>query len=149
MPVVTAVCLGEGYSDKMFSTGVEHKCRDDILKPDGYRQSVYALLLCTLAINLLSLALPVMTLQVYDRILPNPGTGTLPVLVTGVCVAIFLEVLLRLSRSYVIGRAGAAYEHRMACRAVGTRERRDLCVMPYLYEYGTICIQSGMRYGTV
>lgn len=129
MPVVTAVCLGEGYSDKMFSTGVEHKCRDDILKPDGYRQSVYALLLCTLAINLLSLALPVMTLQVYDRILPNPGTGTLPVLVTGVCVAIFLEVLLRLSRSYVIGRAGAAYEHRMACRAMEKILGADLTKM--------------------
>lgn len=90
----------------------------DLLRPDGYRQSTYSLLLCTLAISLLSLALPVMTLQVYDRILPNPGTGTLPVLITGVCLAVLLEALLRLSRAYVIGRAGAAYEHRMACRAM-------------------------------
>ena len=41
-------------------------------RPPDFHQSVQALLLSTLAINVLSLALPVMTLQVYDRILPNP-----------------------------------------------------------------------------
>jgi ATP-binding cassette, subfamily C, bacterial LapB len=92
--------------------------RQDILKPDDFRTSVFSLLLCTLAINVLSLALPVMTLQVYDRILPNPGTGTLPVLVVGVCLAVFLEAGLRLSRAYVIGRSGVSYEHRMACNAM-------------------------------
>ncbi len=90
----------------------------DILKPKGFKQSTPSLLLCTLAISVLSLALPVMTLQVYDRILPNPGTGTLPVLITGVCLAVLLEALLRLSRSYVIGRSGAKYEHLMACNAM-------------------------------
>ncbi|MAE50704.1 MAG: ABC transporter [Micavibrio sp.] len=92
--------------------------KNDTLKPQGFRQSVYSLLLSTLAINILSLALPIMTLQVYDRILPNPGTGTLPVLISGVCLAIFLEACLRLCRAYVIGRSGAAYEHRMACNAI-------------------------------
>ena len=99
------------------------------LKPDGYRQSVYSLLVCTLAINILSLALPVMTLQVYDRILPNPGTGTLSILIAGVCLAVVLEAVLRLSRSYVIGRAGAAYEHRMACIAMGKVLNADLSQM--------------------
>lgn len=100
--------------------------RKDILKPEGFRQCVYSLLLSTLAINILSLTLPIMTLQVYDRILPNPGTGTLPVLITGVCIAICLEALLRLSRSFVIGRAGAAYEHRMACMAMNKVLGADL-----------------------
>ena len=90
----------------------------DILRPKGFRQSVYSLFLSTFAINILSLALPVMTLQVYDRILPNPGTGTLPVLIAGVCLAVVLEAVLRLCRAVVIGRAGAAYEHRMACDAM-------------------------------
>ncbi len=71
----------------------------DVLRPDGYRQGVYSLLLCTFAINILSLALPIMTLQVYDRILPNPGTGTLSVLITGVCLAVALEAVLGLSRA--------------------------------------------------
>ena len=120
----------EAYSDKtMISHGLGKLFQDDILKPDGFRQNVCSLLLSTLAISILSLALPVMTLQVYDRILPNPGTGTLPVLITGVCLAICLEALLRLSRSYVIGRAGAAYEHRMACKAMGKVLGADLSKM--------------------
>lgn len=99
------------------------------LKPDGFQQDNAALLLCTLSINIMALALPVMTLQVYDRILPNPGTGTLPVLIVGVCIAILLELMLRLCRTYVIGRAGAAYEHRMACDTMGRVLGADLGVL--------------------
>lgn len=103
----------------MVSIGLEKANKQkNMLKPQGFKQSVFALLLSTVAINILSLGLPVMTLQVYDRILPNPGTGTLPVLITGVCLAILCEAVLRLCRAYVIGRSGAAYEHRMACGAM-------------------------------
>lgn len=109
--------------------GVGLDLQKDILKPDGFRQSVMTLLLSTLAINILSLALPVMTLQVYDRILPNPGTGTLPILIMGVCLAIILEALLRLSRSYIIGRSGASYEHRMACGAMNKVLHAELTQM--------------------
>lgn len=110
----------------MASIGFAQYFQKDILKPDGFQQDILSLLLSTLVINILSLALPVMTLQVYDRILPNPGTGTLPILITGVCFAIVLEVLLRLSRAYVIGRASAAYEHRMACTAMSRVLNADL-----------------------
>ncbi len=103
--------------------------RKDVLRPEGFSQSVYSLLLATLAISILSLGLPVLTLQVYDRILPNPGTGTLSVLIAGVCVAIVLEAVLRLTRSYVIGRAGATYEHRMACDAMAKVLNADLSKM--------------------
>lgn len=98
----------------------------DPLKPEGYRSATHSLLLGTLAISVLSLALPIMTLQVYDRILPNPGTGTLPVLITGVCVAIVLEACLRLCRAYVMARSSASYEHRMACLAIGKVLNADL-----------------------
>lgn len=101
-----------------------------ILKPEHYTYPVAALLLCSLAINLLSLALPVMTLQAYDRILPNEGSGTLAVLTVGVCVAVLLEAVLRLCRAYAIGRAGAAYEHRMACLAMQKVLYADLSRLP-------------------
>ncbi len=113
----------------MISIGLGQNFQKDFLKPDGFEQSTYSLLLCTLAINILSLALPVMTLQVYDRILPNPGTGTLPVLIAGVCLAVILEAMLRLSRAYVIGRSGAAYEHRIACNAMNKVLNADLMKM--------------------
>jgi len=101
----------------------------DPLRPEGFRANVYSLLLNTLTINILSLALPVMTLQVYDRILPNAGSGTFPVLVMGVCVAVMLEALLRLARAYIMGRSGAAYEHRLACLAMGRVLNADLSRM--------------------
>lgn len=111
----------------MISVGLgKDNIQRHILKPQGFRVGVFSLLLSTLAINILSLGLPVMTLQVYDRILPNPGTGTLPVLIVGVCLAVFLEALLRLSRAYVVGRAGASYEHLMACSAMKCVLNADL-----------------------
>lgn len=100
--------------------------RKDLLKPEGFKISLASLLLSTLAINIFSLALPVMTLQVYDRILPNPGTGTLPVLIAGVCLAIVLEAVLRLCRAYLIGRSSASYEHRIACKAMNRILNADL-----------------------
>ncbi len=89
-----------------------------MLKPEDFRISRSNIVISTIAINLLSLALPVMTLQVYDRILPNPESGTLPVLVTGVSIAIILEACLRLARSYMIGWSGASYEYGMSTAAM-------------------------------
>lgn len=83
----------------------------------------------TLAITVLSLALPIMTLQIYDRILPNPDGGTLPVLITGVCIAIILEMILRLTRAYILEWSGAAYEHKMSCRAMDHILNADLAHM--------------------
>lgn len=100
--------------------------RTDLARPEGYKASLPSLLLSSFTINILSLALPVMTLQVYDRILPNPGSGTLAVLMAGVCVALLLEIALRLCRAYVLGRSGAAYEHRMSCRAMERMLGADL-----------------------
>ncbi len=109
--------------------------RDDILYPQGYRINTADLLLSTLAINILSLALPTMTLQVYDRILPNPGSGTLPVLIAGVCVAVVLETIMRLGRAYGMGWSGAAYEHRLSCEAMNHMLKSDLAA-PTAYGIG-------------
>jgi ATP-binding cassette, subfamily C, bacterial LapB len=81
------------------------------------------LLLGTVALNLLSLALPVMTLQVYDRILPNPGSGTLPLLLAGVIFALTCETGLRLARAWIMGWNGAVYESTLSAAAM----RRVLC----------------------
>lgn len=94
--------------------------------PSGFRIDAGGMLVTTLAINILSLALPIMTLQVYDRVLPSPGSGTLPLLVAGVCLAVTLEAVLRLTRSYAIGWAGAAYEHRLSCAAMAHILQSDL-----------------------
>jgi len=76
------------------------------------------LILASFAINLLSLALPIMTLQVYDRILVSQNIGTIRVLAGGICVVVVLEAILRLSRAYVINWAGAVHEHSIACNSM-------------------------------
>lgn len=74
--------------------------------------------LSSLAINLLSLGLPIMTLQIYDRLLTSPSSGTLTILISGVVVIIFMEMLLRMARSYLNGLAGASFEHGAMCQAM-------------------------------
>ncbi|MEQ8507790.1 MAG: peptidase domain-containing ABC transporter [Rhodospirillaceae bacterium] len=74
-------------------------------------------LVSTVLINLLGLALPLALLQVYDRIIPNQSVSTLSLLVVGVGIAVLLEALMRLSRSYVMGRVGAKFEYTAGCAA--------------------------------
>lgn len=88
---------------------------EDTIKRNG---NTFYLLLSTLVINLLALAMPVMMLQTYDRILPSHGLGTLVLLVSGVGCAVVLEVGLRLARSYLTGWSGAVFEHKTACAAM-------------------------------
>jgi ATP-binding cassette, subfamily C, bacterial LapB len=76
------------------------------------------LLLAGITINLLSLALPIVTLQVYDRVLTWHNASTLGVLVSGAVVAIVLETALRLARAWLMGRAGAEFEHAMGCHTL-------------------------------
>lgn len=68
--------------------------------------------------NLLSLALPIMTLQIYDRILVSQSENTLHVLMAGVVIAVILESVLRLCRSYVVNWAGAVHEHSLICNSM-------------------------------
>ncbi len=87
-------------------------------KPEQLRLDTPRLLLSSIALNLLTFALPIMTLQIYDRILPNPDSGTLPVLMAGVAAAVALEAALRLARAWMIGWNGAVYEQRTAGAAM-------------------------------
>jgi ATP-binding cassette subfamily C protein LapB len=68
------------------------------------------LLLSSLLIGVLSLALPIALLHVYDRVLAASGIGTFNMLAIGVAVAMALETLLRIARSSIVARAGAAWE---------------------------------------
>ena len=76
------------------------------------------ILLISLLISLLSLALPITLLQVYDRILPNYSYSTTAILVSGVAIAIVIESLLRFGRTYLLGLAGSKYEHQAGHNAL-------------------------------
>jgi len=80
--------------------------------------NIFHLMLSTLVINLLALAMPIMMLQTYDRILPSHGIGTLILLISGVAAAVTLKVGLRLTQSYLTGWSRAVFEHKTACAAM-------------------------------
>lgn len=84
------------------------------------------LLSCSVLINVLSLAMPLALLQVYDRIIPNAAGSTLALLMTGVMTALVLEVLLRMGRDYLNGWKGAQMEHGLSCSAVQHLLRAEL-----------------------
>lgn len=86
--------------------------------PEGFRPDLMTLALASLTINILSLALPILSLQIYDRIIPNVATGTLYVLVGGLGVVVLLDVVLRFARSYVLGMNATRYAHKVNCRAM-------------------------------
>ena len=67
---------------------------------------VYAAV-AALSINTLALATSFFSMQVYDRVIPTQGLSTLAALAIGVFIAILLEMLLKLSRSYLLDGASA------------------------------------------
>lgn len=89
-----------------------------IMRPD--------ILVASFFLNALSLALPMVLLQVYDRIIPNVALQTLSFLIIGLIVVLIIDVLLRTARSYLSGWVGAKYEHDMGFHAVEKLLRADL-----------------------
>ena len=75
-----------------------------------------SLLIATLFINILSLALPITLLQIYDRIIPNQATATLNLLIIGVTIALILELFLRISRASLNAWSDARLEHNLSTR---------------------------------
>ncbi len=66
------------------------------------RRSFNPVFLASLLINLLAIALPIFTMNVYDRVIPNKAAETLWVLGIGVVLAFALEYVLRRARTSVV-----------------------------------------------
>ncbi|NNG03156.1 MAG: ATP-binding cassette domain-containing protein [Inquilinus sp.] len=74
-------------------------------------------LAASFSINLLSLALPIVILQVYDRVLPNAALDSFTIMAIGLCGVVLVEAALRIGRSYIMSWTGARFEHATAVEA--------------------------------
>lgn len=75
-----------------------------------YRDVLWAALL----VNLFALALPVFTMNVYDRVVPNHAVETLWALSIGVALVLLADVWLRRLRSRFVDEAGARIDVRLS-----------------------------------
>jgi ATP-binding cassette subfamily C protein LapB len=72
--------------------------------------------LAAAVINLLAFAMPLFTMNVYDRIIPNKAAASLWVLALGVALALGFDFLLRLARARIIDEVGRDLDEKLAQR---------------------------------
>ena len=78
-----------------------------------------------LLINLFALALPLFTMNVYDRVVPNNAVETLWVFAGGVVIVIILDYIIRLMRGHFVDMASSRVDLRLSAlimeRVLGMR----------------------------
>ena len=78
------------------------------------RGEFWPILLAALVVNLLALAVPLFTMNVYDRVIPNKAIPTLWVLALGVALALGFDFVLRLARSRLIDEIGRKLDTKLS-----------------------------------
>ena len=80
----------------------------------------------SVTINLLTLAMPFVILQVYDRILPNVAWSTLAFLIGGLVAVTIVDVLIKICRAAIFSAAGARFEHQSGLEAFDNILKADI-----------------------
>ncbi|GAA4647682.1 type I secretion system permease/ATPase [Pontixanthobacter gangjinensis] len=83
------------------------------------KRSFRPVLLASLMINVLALALPLFSMNVYDRVIPNRTVSTLWVLAVGVLLAFALEFALRTARANVVDHIGRRLDLKLSQKIFG------------------------------
>ena len=96
------------YQD-MRSGRSQHRTVADLSPLTQERNTI---LVASIIINVLALAFPLLMLQLYDRILPHQSADTLTIFAVGVGLAVCLESIIRVLRSYTTAWIAARFEHR-------------------------------------
>lgn len=78
------------------------------------RGNFWFVALAAVLINLLAFALPLFSMNVYDRVIPNRAAATLWVLAIGVFLAFSLEFALRLTRARLVDEVGRTLDARLS-----------------------------------
>ena len=75
-----------------------------------YRDALIAAFL----INIFAMAMPLFTMNVYDRVVPNNAVETLWVLVTGIALVVVFNTILTTARAYVVDSASKRVDVRLS-----------------------------------
>jgi ATP-binding cassette subfamily C protein LapB len=83
------------------------------------RRALPPVLVASLLINVLAVALPLFTMNVYDRVIPNRAGATLWVLAIGVALSFAFEFALRRARTAVIDDVSRRMDLRLSQKIFG------------------------------
>ncbi|MEH3101249.1 type I secretion system permease/ATPase [Sphingomonas adhaesiva] len=78
------------------------------------RGALWYVVLAAAVINLLGFAVPLFTMNVYDRVIPNRAAASLWVLAIGAVLALGMELTLRLARARLIDEVGRRLDARLS-----------------------------------
>src|SRR6476469_1735334 len=78
------------------------------------RKEFWPVLLAALVVNLLAFAMPLFTMNVYDRVIPNKAVSTLWVLAFGVIMALAFDFTLRVARARLIDEVGKKLDAKLS-----------------------------------
>ncbi|MEO1708734.1 MAG: type I secretion system permease/ATPase [Pseudomonadota bacterium] len=143
--VVDAETFAASYSGRtvratpLKSAATRDKRSDAAAKPteqnwflSAFREStpIYAqAIAATVAVNLLALAIPLFSMNVYDRVIPNAAEATLWALGIGVAIAIVFELTIRTLRAMFVDvasrRADVRLSNMIYARLLGARAERQ------------------------
>jgi ATP-binding cassette, subfamily C, bacterial LapB len=79
-------------------------------------RSYFLVVFAAVMINLIAIASPLFTMNVYDRVLPNKAIPTLWVLALGMAIALVFDYIIKSLRSWLIDSAGRRADVLLASR---------------------------------
>ena len=99
-----------------------HPERSDLFLQQQFRPPAAwkkpTVLLASLGINILALAMPMVILQVYDRIIPNQAAETFTFIILGMIGVVILDTVLKIFRGRLLSWEGARFDHRESLKAM-------------------------------
>lgn len=110
------------------ASGMDERGQSAIPLPQGnwflkaFRDSrhIYAeAIAATIAINVLALAMPLFSMNIYDRVLPNAAEATLWALAIGVMIAIGFDFLIRTLRAHFVDAASRRADVKLSALIYG------------------------------
>jgi ATP-binding cassette subfamily C protein LapB len=80
----------------------------------GHWKSLWVVMLAAAFINIFAIAMPLFSMNVYDRVLPNKAISTLWVLAIGLLMVFVFDFLLKIARGAIIDHAGRQIDFRLS-----------------------------------
>ncbi|HEY9009677.1 MAG TPA: ABC transporter transmembrane domain-containing protein, partial [Devosia sp.] len=80
----------------------------------GHWKSLWVVMLAATFINVFAVAMPLFSMNVYDRVLPNKAISTLWVLAIGLLTVFIFDFLLKIARGAIIDYAGRQIDFRLS-----------------------------------